>query len=85
MKVKNVSERTYIHGDFSLNAGATLVVPDALGKLWIRTGEIIEVEEPKNIQVTIEELGQKPDISKVKLEPKKEVKKSGNNRKRNSR
>ena len=74
MKVKNVSERTYIHGDFSLNAGATLVVPDALGKLWIRTGEIIEVEEPK-----------KEVIEEVKEEPKKEVKKSGNNRKRNGR
>ena len=77
MKVKNVSERNYIHGDFSLNAGATSVVPDSIGKLWIRTGEIIEVEEPKKvIEQTKEE---------VKEEPKKEVKKSGNNRKRNGR
>ena len=74
MKVKNVSQRTYIHGDFSLNAGATSVVPDCIGKLWIRTGEIIEVEEPK-----------KEVIEEVKEEPKKEVKKSGNNRKRNGR
>ena len=70
MKVKNVSERTYIHGDFSLNAGATLVVPDALGKLWIRTGEIIEVEEPKK---------------EVIEEPKQEVKKSGNNTRKSNR
>ena len=40
----------------------------------------------KLADIFTEELGQKPDISKVKLEtPKKEVKKSGNNRKRNGR
>ena len=72
MKVKNVSKRQYIHGSFSINPGAVLTVPDYIGKLWIRTGEIIEIKEPEQIIV-------------VKEEPKEQPKKVTKNAKRNSR
>ena len=72
MKVKNVSKRQYIHGSFSINPGAVLTVPDYIGKLWIRTGEIIEIKEPEQIIV-------------IKEEPKEQPKKVTKNAKRNSR
>lgn len=72
MKVKNVSKRQYIHGSFSINPGAVLTVPDYIGKLWIRTGEIIEIKEPEQIIV-------------VKEEPKEQPKKVTKNAKRNGR
>lgn len=91
MKVKNVSKRQYIHGSFSINPGAVLTVPDYIGKLWIRTGEIIEVKEIEQvIKVTepyivehtyeIGELPPKPDLNKAKT-----TKKVTKNAKRNSR
>lgn len=49
MKVKNVSKRQYIHGSFSINPGAVLTVPDYIGKLWVRTGEIIEIKEIEQV------------------------------------
>lgn len=76
MKVKNVSKRQYIHGSFSINPGAVLTVPDYIGKLWIRTGEIIEIKEPEQIIVVKEE---------IKEEPKEQPKKVTKNAKRNSR
>lgn len=72
MKVKNVSKRQYIHGSFSINPGTVLTVPDEIGKLWIRTGEIIEIKEPEQIIV-------------IKEEPKEQPKKVTKNAKRNSR
>lgn len=76
MKVKNVSKRQYIHGSFSINSGAVLTVPDEIGKLWIRTGEIIEIKEPEQIIVVKEE---------IKEEPKEQSKKVNKNAKRNSK
>lgn len=78
MKIKNISKRTYQHGIFTIKSGAEISVPDNIGKLLLNTKDFISLE------ITIDELGPKPDISKIKLEqPKKEVKKSGYTRKSN--
>lgn len=85
MKVKNVSQRKYIHGSFSINPGAVLTVPDYIGKLWIRTGEIIEVKEIEQvIKVTepIKAEEPKEEIKEVKAQPKKVNKNAKRNNKR---
>ena len=92
MKIKNISLRTYQHGIYTIQSGAEISVPDNIGALLLRTKEFILLEEKgeepkKEIKeetkvsgyvIDIEELGPKPDISKIKLESKKEVKKSVN-------
>lgn len=72
MKIKNISLRTYQHGIYTIKSGAEVSVPDNIAKMLLRTKEFVLLEEPKDVQVYIEELGQKPDVSKVKPEgPKK--------------
>ena len=89
MKIKNISERTYQHDIYTIKSGAEISVPDNIAKMLLRTKEFILLDEPKEetkvsgYVIDIEELGEKPDISKVKLETKKEVKKSVNSRKSN--
>ena len=89
MKIKNISLRTYRHGIYTIDSGAEISVPDNIGNIMLRTKDFILLDEPKEetkvsgYVIEIEELGEKPDISKVKLETKKEVKKSVNTRKGN--
>ena len=68
MKIKNISLRTYQHGIYTIKSGAEVSVPDNIAKMLLRTKEFVLLEEPKDVQVYIEELGQKPDVSKVKPE-----------------
>lgn len=82
MKVKNVSQRKYVHGSFSIEPGAVQTVPDAIGRLWIRTKEIIEIKEIEQVIKVTEPIKTEEPKKEIKEQPKKVNKNAKRNSKR---
>ncbi len=45
MLVKNISQRRYIHNEVLLDAGATKEIPAEICKIWLKTGDIVKVDD----------------------------------------
>lgn len=84
MKVHNKSRRTYQHSE--LQEGKIRIidikpdeikdVPDAIAKVWLKTGDVIEYADPKEqAQLQDENAKLKAEIEALKKKPVKKAKK----------
>lgn len=85
MKVHNKSRRTYQHSELNKEGKIRIIdikpdeikdVPDAIAKVWLNTGDVIEYADPKEqAQLQNENEKLKAEIAALKKD-KKPVKKS---------
>lgn len=93
MKVKSNAKHNYCHARLNDNYKLEMLilrpneikeVPDEVAKSWIKTGEVIEYIEPKDVKkVESENKALKDEIKKLKAKTERKVKKQKTTRKKN--
>jgi uncharacterized phage protein (TIGR02220 family) len=93
MKVKSNAKHNYCHARlndnyklemFILRPNEIKEVPDEVAKSWIKTGEVIEYIEPKDVKkVESENKALKDEIKKLKAQSKAQGQKQKTTRKKN--
>lgn len=80
MKVHNKSKRTYQHSELNKDGKIRIIdikpdeikdVPDAIAKVWLKTGDVIEYADPKEqAQLQNENEKLKAELAALKKEKK---------------
>ena len=93
MKVKSNAKHNYCHARLNDNYKLEMLilrpneikeVPDEVAKSWIKTGEVIEYIEPKDVKkVEIENKALKDEIKKLKAQGQAQGQKQKSTRKKN--